>query len=86
MLSTLINIPSSTSIISSVADVSNPWFEEFLPFMYIGIGIFLAFLVITFLIKFFGNGLKKLFGSHDDDDLMKRAMRIRAETERLLKK
>jgi hypothetical protein len=67
MLTTMVTIPTSTVVISSIADYSNPWFVELLPFMYIGIGILGAVLVVLWLKNVILDGIYNFKENNYDD-------------------
>jgi len=52
-------IPSSTVVISSISDIANPWFQEYLPFAYIAIGVLLASLLSIWFISLFAKAFHK---------------------------
>lgn len=49
----LITLPDPTSILSNSAPWFNAWFAEFLPYLYIGVGVITAFIMIRWLVNHF---------------------------------
>ena len=50
-LGTLLPVATSSSILTSIGSVSTPVFSDIMPYAIVAIGISLALLVVSFLIK-----------------------------------
>jgi len=49
----LATIPSATSSIQALSEYANPWFTELLPWILIGVGIFMAVALVNWIKDFF---------------------------------
>lgn len=58
---TLFTVPSSTTVLAGVANVSNPFFAEFLPIIYITVGVFAAALLALWLKNVLVGGIGHFF-------------------------
>jgi len=66
-------IPTANNVISSSSDYAGNFTTEFLPLVYIVLGIIASVVLIRFLINTIGYGLRKVTGQADPDWLETRA-------------
>lgn len=60
----LITLPEPTSILSNSAPWFNSWFAEFLPYLYIGVGVLGIYIAINFLPLIFSKAMDLLSRDH----------------------
>lgn len=59
---TLFTIPTSSDVITAVGAHSSSWFTEFLPVVYLIVGMVVAGLAIRFLARTFNKGVRGALG------------------------
>lgn len=59
----IFTLPTSTAIISGVSAYSNDFFTEFLPLVYIAVGILAAAMLVMYVRKTVSAGIAKATGS-----------------------
>lgn len=63
LFGTLFTIPDATTTITAVGAYSTTWFTEFLPVVYLIVGVAVAALAIRFLARVVKGGAKGVLGS-----------------------
>jgi len=63
----LLSFPEANTIISSSTDYASAWSTEFLPFVYITLGIIASVVLIRFLINVIGGGISRVSGISRDE-------------------
>jgi len=54
------SIPAATTTIANIGVYSSPFFDEFLPIIYISLGILVGASLVLFLVRSITHGLEKL--------------------------
>ncbi len=71
-------IPSMADMLSSISDYSSPTFDEFLPWIYLAVGVFVAVLIGLYLIRVVRSGFAHFSSApHDTQGLMRHQARRR---------
>jgi len=61
------NYISATSTLANAAPWFTAFFDEFRIYIYIGVGVIGAFIMIRFLVRIFSDSTGRLFGKRDSD-------------------
>jgi len=64
----LFTIPAATTTIAQMSEYTVPWFNEFLPIVYVSLGVFVAMGILIFIIDLFLDSINKLFHKKDDNE------------------
>lgn len=59
-------IPSATTTIAKIGEVSSPWFSEFLPIVYISLGCLVGGVLIAFIVRTVTHSLTGLMVTKND--------------------
>jgi len=81
----LLTFPSATTTIANIAQTTNPWFTEFLPMIYISLGVFVAGLLFLWFVRIVSNGFTSFFADKDYDNEMARARKAQSQIEEYLR-
>lgn len=62
-----ITIPNMSDMLSSVADVANPFFQEYWIYMVLCLGIFVGFSLASGVVHWFNEAIHSMFGQKFPD-------------------